>query len=153
MTVMRKAVLRIDAIIKTPSNDPLTAAACARTMIEMAPDHPITKHLSVGYWKGGDSSFEDVLYQPKNIEKIIAWGGFASITHIAKYIQPGIDLITLDPKLSSTIVGKAAFESDASMQDAAQRKPIDICSKKQEASLTPCVDLHQNLAQPPAQAH
>jgi hypothetical protein len=135
MTVMRNAVLRSDAIIKTPSNDPLTAAACARTMIDMAPDHPITKHLSVAYWKGGDASFEDVLYQPKNIEKIIAWGGFASITHIAKYIQPGIDLITLDPKLSSSIIGKAAFRNEETMTDAAQRMAIDIGSNNQEACL------------------
>src|SRR5260370_39587993 len=49
MSVMRNAVLRSDPIIKTPSNDPLTAAACARTIIEMAPDHPTTKHLPVGY--------------------------------------------------------------------------------------------------------
>jgi hypothetical protein len=135
MTVMRNAVLRSDAIIKTPSNDPLTAAACARTMIDMAPDHPITKHLSVGYWKGGDSSFEDTLYQPRSIEKIIAWGGLASITHIAKYIQPGIDLITLDPKLSSSIIGKAAFQDETAMADAAQRMAIDMGSNNQEACL------------------
>lgn len=135
MTIMRNAVLRSDAIIKTPSNDPLTAAACARTMIDMAPDHPITKHLSVAYWKGGDSSFEDVLYQPKNIEKIVAWGGFASITHVAKYIQPGIDLITLDPKLSSSIIGKTAFRDEETMADAAQRMAIDIGSNNQEACL------------------
>jgi hypothetical protein len=135
MTVMRNAVLRSDAIIKTPSNDPLTATACARTMIEMAPGHPITRHLSVAYWKGGDASFEGVLYQPKNIEKIIAWGGFASITHIAKYIQPGIDLITLDPKLSSSIIGKTAFRDEASMSDAAERMAIDIGSNNQEACL------------------
>ena len=61
MTVMRNAVLRSDAIIKTPSNDPLTGAACARTMIEMAPDHPITRHLSVAYWKGGDSASRSVV--------------------------------------------------------------------------------------------
>ncbi len=135
MTVMRNAVLRSDAIIKTPSNDPLTATACARTMIEMAPDHPITRHLSVAYWKGGDAGFEEVLYRPKNIEKIIAWGGFASITHIAKYIQPGIDLITLDPKLSSSIIGKTAFRDVASMSDAAERMAIDIGSNNQEACL------------------
>jgi hypothetical protein len=135
MTVMRNAVLRSDAIIKTPSNDPLTAAACARTMIEMAPDHPLTRHLSVAYWKGGDANVEDVLYQPKNIEKIIAWGGFASITHIAKYIQPGIDLITLDPKLSSTIIGKAGFATPEAMADAAERMAIDIGSNNQEACL------------------
>src|ERR1700678_4509787 len=133
MTVMRNAVLRSDAIIKTPSNDPLTAAACARTMVEMAPLHPITRHLSVAYWKGGDTSFEELLYRPKNIEKIVAWGGFASITHIAKYIQPGIDLITLDPKLSSSIIGKEAFTSDAVMREVAERAAVDIGHRNQEA--------------------
>jgi hypothetical protein len=101
----------------------------------MAPLHPITRHLSVAYWKGGDTSFEEQLYRPKNIEKIVAWGGFASITHIAKYIQPGIDLITLDPKLSSSIIGKAAFGDEATMLDAAERMAIDIGSNNQEACL------------------
>jgi hypothetical protein len=104
-------------------------------MVEMAPHHPITRHLSVAYWKGGDTSFEELLYRPKNIEKIVAWGGFASITHIAKYIQPGIDLITLDPKLSSSIIGKAAFRDEATMLDAAERMAIDIGSNNQEACL------------------
>jgi Acyl-CoA reductase (LuxC) len=52
LTTMRTAVARNDAIVKLPSNDPLTAIAIARTMIEMAPDHPVTRHFSVGYWKG-----------------------------------------------------------------------------------------------------
>ena len=69
------------------------------------------------------------------IEKIVAWGGFASITHIAKYIQPGIDLITLDPKLSSSIIGKDAFQDERTMADAAQRMAIDIGSNNQEACL------------------
>jgi len=75
VTIIRNALTRSDMIIKTPSNDPLTAVAIARTMIDMAPDHPITKHLSVGYWKGGDARVEDFLYRPRNIEKIVAWGG------------------------------------------------------------------------------
>ena len=46
MTIVRNAVLRSDAIIKAPSNDPFTALAIAETMCEFAPDHPITKHLA-----------------------------------------------------------------------------------------------------------
>jgi hypothetical protein len=135
MTILRNTITRSDIIIKTPSNDPLTATAIARTMIDMAPNHPITKHISVGYWKGGDATIEDALYQPKNIEKIVAWGGMASIKHIAKYIQPGIDLITLDPKLSSTIIGKEAFESDARMEEVARRLALDIGVNNQLACL------------------
>ncbi len=54
VTILRSVITRSDVIIKAPSNDPLTAIAIARTLADVAPDHPITKHLVVGYWKGGD---------------------------------------------------------------------------------------------------
>src|SRR3546814_13676079 len=38
-TMVWNAISRSDAIIKTPSNDPVTATAVARTMIDMDPDH------------------------------------------------------------------------------------------------------------------
>jgi acyl-CoA reductase-like NAD-dependent aldehyde dehydrogenase len=131
-TVVRNAVTRSDALIKTPSNDPLTAVAIAKTMIRMAPDHPLTKHLAVAYWPGGNEEIESRLYHPRNVEKIIAWGGMASIKHIARYIQPGIDLITLDPKFSASIIGKEAFDSKQSLEDVAIRLATDVGVYNQE---------------------
>ena len=116
LSIIRNAIVRSDAIVKAPSNDPLTALAIARTMGELDPSHPITKHLSVAYWKGGDVAFEERLYRPQHIEKIVAWGGLASVSHVVRYIQPGLELITLDPKRSATIIGAEAFESDAALQ-------------------------------------
>jgi hypothetical protein len=133
MGVIRNAITRSDAIFKTPSNDPITAAAIARTMIQMAPHHPITRHLSIAYWKGGDAEIEDVLYRPDHIDKIVAWGGEASMTHITKYIQPGIDLVAMDPKLSSSIIGREAFADDATMREVAARLAIDIGYLNQQA--------------------
>lgn len=131
-TVVRNALTRSDAIIKSPSNDPLTTAAIARTMIDMEPDHPLTKHLTVAYWKGGDVAFEEQLYHPKNIEKIIAWGGFSSIKHISGYLQPGIDLITLDPKQSGTIIGAEAFVDEECMKSVAEKAALDVGMFNQE---------------------
>jgi hypothetical protein len=125
-TIIRNMVLRSDAIIKAPSNDPFTALAIARTMVDMAPDHPLTKHLSVAYWKGGDEAFEQRLYQPQNLEKIVAWGGFASMKHVTKYIQPGLELISLDPKRSASIIGQEAFYNEENMREAAVRLAADI---------------------------
>lgn len=133
LSVLRNAMVRGDAIFKTPSNDPITAAAIAKTMAQMAPNHPITRHLSVGYWKGGDPVVEDYLYRPDRIEKIIAWGGGPSISHITKYMQPGIDLITLDPKLSQAIIGCEAFVDEAKMREVAHRLAIDIACYNQQA--------------------
>jgi hypothetical protein len=136
LSILRNMILRSDAIIKAPSNDPFTAAAIAQTMIQMAPDHPITKHLSVAYWKGGDRAFEEKLYRPENLEKIVAWGGFSSIRHIAQYIQPGLELISLDPKRSASILGAKTFANEASMREAALRLATDIGAANQ----TGCVN-------------
>ena len=132
VTVIRNSVARGDAIIKAPSNDPFTGIAVARTMIDMAPDHPLTKHISIAYWKGGDEAFESKLYQPHNIEKIVAWGGFSSVKHVTKYIQPGLELLSFDPKRSISIIGSEAFASEASMDEAAQRVATDFGANNQE---------------------
>ena len=132
VTILRSVIARCDTIIKAPSNDPLTAIAIARTLADVAPDHPITKHLAVGYWKGGDLAVEEVLYRPQHIEKIVAWGGLASVKHVTRYIQPGLELIALDPKRSATIIGAEAFADEATMGDVAQRAAIDIGVANQE---------------------
>ena len=133
LTIIRGAVTRGDLIIKVPSNDPFTTGAIARTMVDMAPDHPLTKHLAVAYWRGGDEALESKIYQPHNIEKICAWGGFASVKHVTKYIQPGIELISLDPKRSASIVGREAIESEGAMEDVANRIACDFATGNQVA--------------------
>ncbi len=133
ITVIRNAITRSDAIVKAPSNDPMTAVAIARTLAEVAPNHPLTKHLAVAYWKGGDSTVEDRLYRPEYVEKIVAWGGFASVKHVTKYIQPGLEMIALDPKRSATIIGPEAFETDEVLEEVALRAAVDIGMANQEA--------------------
>ena len=132
VTILRSVITRSDVIIKAPSNDRLTAIAIARTLAEVAPNHPITKHLVVGYWKGGDLSVEETLYQPQHIEKIVAWGGLASVKHVTRYIQPGLELIALDPKRSATIIGPEAFDDERTMREMARRAATDIGVANQE---------------------
>lgn len=143
LTIIRNMVLRSDAIIKSPSNDPFTALAIARTMIDMAPDHPLTRHLTVAYWRGGDTEFEERLYQPNNIEKIVAWGGYASMKHVTRYIQPGLELISLDPKRSASIIGAETFDSEPAMREAALRLASDIGALNQKG----CVNARVVYAQ------
>jgi hypothetical protein len=132
VTIIRNAITRSDAIVKIPSNDPLTAIAIARTLAEVAPGHPLTRHLAVAYWKGGDTEIEEQLYRPEKIEKIVAWGGFASVKHVTRYLQPGLELIALDPKRSATIIGPEAFESEETLREVALRAACDIGVANQE---------------------
>jgi hypothetical protein len=118
-TVLRCALSKADCLIKMPSNDPFTAAAIVQSMIDLDPDHPVTKHFTVAYWKGGDEAVEQQIIRPSRIEKLTAWGGTASMKHIQKYLVPGIELIAFNPKWSISIVGHEALESDAAMEEAA----------------------------------
>jgi len=131
LAVIRNALTRSDTLIKLPSNDPLFSLALARTMCDMAPDHPLTKHLAVAYWKGGDTEVEEQIYNPASVEKIVAWGGLHSIRHVARFMQPGMDLVTLDPKRSASVIGEEAFENEETMRDVAQRVACDIGAENQ----------------------
>lgn len=130
------AMLRCDNIVKSPSNDPYTAAAIALTMIEVAPDHPVTRHMSVAYWKGGNETFERRLYKPTSIDKIVAWGGSASMGHIRQHLEPGLDLIALDPKVSASIIGSEALATEKAMNEAAERLARDVGYFNQEGCLS-----------------
>ncbi len=126
ITFVRNALIRGYAMVKIPSNELGTAVALARTAIDMAPDHPLTKAFSAVYWRGGDEGFETKLYHPKNVERIVAWGGFESIKHIAKYVRPGIDLMAFDPKISRSVLGADTFASEDTMHEAAIRLADDV---------------------------
>ena len=125
ITLIRNALIRGHAVVKIPSNELGMPVALARTMIDMAPDHPLTKAFNVAYWKGGDEAFEKKLYHPGRIDRIVAWGGSESIKHIAKCIQPGIDLCNFDPKNSRAIIGKEAYDSEETLRDVAKRLAAD----------------------------
>jgi hypothetical protein len=119
LTVIRAALTKSDCLIKLPSNDPLSANAIARTMIELDASHPVTKHVAVAYWKGGDDLMDSQIVRTSRIDKITAWGGMSSVKHIQKYLSPGLDLIALNPKLSISIVGREALQDRAAMKEAA----------------------------------
>ncbi len=119
LTIIRAGLTKSDLLIKAPSNDPLTANAIARTLIELAPTHPLTKHIAVAYWKGGDEFMDSRIVRPGRIDKITAWGGMSSVRHIQKFVTPGIDLTALNPKYSMSMLGRDTFASAAAMDEAA----------------------------------
>ena len=119
LTIIRAALTKSDCLIKSPSNDPLTANAIARTMIEVDAGHPVTKHLAVAYWKGGDEFMDSQIVRTSRIDKITAWGGMSSVKHIQKFLSPGIDLTALNPKYSMSMIGNEALQSEEAMTEAA----------------------------------
>lgn len=133
ITIIRAAITKGVHLLKLPSNDMFTATAILRTMADVNPDHPTTQSFTAAYWRGGDESLESAVYRSQYFDKIVVWGGEAAVRHVVKYIGPGIEMISFDPKVSISMIGNAAFDSDATVAEVAAAAAADVIGWNQDA--------------------
>jgi hypothetical protein len=120
-------------LFKMGSSDPFMAVAILRTMLEVDPNHPVPRSMSAVYWRGGDEAIERALYRPQYFDKIVAWGGGDAINNVIKYLMPGLQLVSFDPKTSISMVGAEAFESEETLDQAATLTAADVGALNQQA--------------------
>lgn len=134
-SIAQGALVKGVNLFKMPSSDPFTTVAVLRTMAEIDPDHPVVRSMSAVYWPGGDESVERTVYRPQFFDRIVAWGGGPAILNVIKYLGPGIQLVSFDPKSSISMVGREAFADAATLADVAERVAADTTVFNQEACL------------------
>ena len=127
------ALVKAVNLFKMGSSDPFMAIAVLRTMLEVDPNHPVPRSMSAVYWRGGDEQVERVIFQPQYFDKIVAWGGGDAINNVIKYLMPGLQLVSFDPKTSISMIGIEAFNSDEILDDVATRAAHDVGLLNQEA--------------------
>ena len=91
--------------------------------------------MAAVYWQGGDEAIERTLYRPQYFDKIVAWGGGPAINNVIKYLGPGIQLVSFDPKSSISMIGREVVRSGETMDDVAERLAADTTVFNQEACL------------------
>lgn len=132
-SIAQSALVKAVNVFKMASADPFSTVAFLRTMADVDPDHPVVRSMSAVYWRGGDDATERVLYRPQYFDKLVAWGGGDAINNVMKYIGPGFQLVSFDPKTSISMVGKEAFASEEAMIEAASLNASDVAMANQEA--------------------
>jgi len=137
LSIARAALIKSDNIVKVAPNNPLTAWAIVGAMIDVDPDHPVTKHFSVVYWPKDMPEFENELIQSRYLEKIISWGGAlggvnSTLNH-GNLQASGIDVIALGPKFSISILGSDAFKSYEDIEHVAKLAARDAGSFNMES--------------------
>jgi hypothetical protein len=134
-SIAQGALVKGINLFKMPSSDPFTTVAVLRTMAEIDADHPVVRSMSAVYWAGGDEVVERTIYRPQFFDRIVAWGGGPAIMNVIKYLGPGIQLVSFDPKSSISMVGREVFESPETVADVAERVAADTTVFNQEACL------------------
>ena len=132
-SIAQGAMVKAINLFKMSSSDPFTTVAILRTMADIDADHPIIRSMSALYWRGGDERIERTLYRPQYFDKIVAWGGGDAINNVIKYLGPGFQLISFDPKTSISMVGNEAFASEQSLNAVADLAATDVMVLNQEA--------------------
>lgn len=133
ITIVRAALTKGVHLLKLPSNDLFTATAILRTMADVDADHPTLRSFSAAYWRGGDESVESVLFRPQWFDKLVAWGGEGAIRSALRYLGPGFELVAFDPKISISLIGREAFESDETLARVAALAAADAAILNQDA--------------------
>jgi hypothetical protein len=131
-TILRGALTKGVHLLKLPSNDLFTGTAMLRTLAEVDPDHPVTQSFSCVYWRGGDPEVEGALFRAQYFDRLVAWGGDAAIQSAIRYVAPGFDLVSFDPKVSISLLGREALASDATMRESAAAAATDAGLFNQE---------------------
>lgn len=132
-SIAQGALVKAVNLFKMSSSDPFYTVAILRTMAAIDPEHPIVKSMSAAYWRGGDAAVENVLYRPQYFDKIVAWGGGDAINNVIKYLGPGFQLVSFDPKTSISMIGREALETEELIEQTASRAAADLMMLNQEA--------------------
>ena len=133
VSIVRGALTKGVHLFKLPGNDPLTTIAILRTMADVDAEHPTTRSFSAAYWRGGDTEVESLLYRAQYFDKLVAWGGQASISHAVRYVGPGFELVSFDPKTSISLIGRQAFADAGSLRQVASLAATDATLLNQDA--------------------
>jgi hypothetical protein len=133
ISIVRGAISKGVHLLKLPSNDMWTATAILRTMADIDPRHPTTRSFAAVYWKGGEVAIESALYRSQYFDKIVVWGGEAAVRHVLKYVGPGLEMLSFDPKVSISMIGRETFASNEVTAEVARRAAADVIGLNQDA--------------------
>jgi hypothetical protein len=130
VSILRAVLTKSAAVIKLPYGATLTGALLSLAAAAGAPDHPITKNLSIVYWPGGDESIENVLFGPHSFDRIVIWGSPDAVSSVRSR-TPFTKVTSFDPRYGVSLIGREAFEND--IEGAVERTASDIMMYNQKA--------------------
>ena len=132
-TVVRAALTKGVHLLKLPSNDMFSATAILRTMADVDPNHPTTRSFSACYWAGGETRTESTIYRSQFFDKVVVWGGEAAVKNVVQFTGPGLEMISFDPKVSGSFIGREAFASPDTVREVARLAAADTIAAGQGA--------------------
>ncbi|HEY0759561.1 MAG TPA: acyl-CoA reductase [Acidisarcina sp.] len=137
LSLLRAVWTKSPCALKLPSGAILAGGLVALIAATAAPLHPITQHLSMVYWQGGDENSERTLFSPGAFDRIVVWGSPDSIASVRR--RAGFTkVIYFNPRYSVSFIGRDALR-DGDLDDVAARAVCDSMIENQKACIASLV--------------
>jgi hypothetical protein len=123
--------------LKMPAGALAAGAALAAALYFAGPRHPLTRHASVVYWRGGDRQVEQRLFAPGAFDRIVAWGAPVAVDSVRT--QAGLTkTLTFNPRYGASMIGAAALTPDV-FEETVRRAATDALVWNQKACIASLV--------------
>jgi hypothetical protein len=130
VSALRLILTKSAGVIKSPSEATLPAALLALAAAAAAPDHPLTRNISLVYWKGGDEAVERALFAPGAFDRIVVWGAPDAVSAVqarAMFTR----VVAFNPRYGLSLIGREAF--DGCLDEVAALAAQDVMINDQKA--------------------
>jgi hypothetical protein len=139
LSLLRAVWTKSSCALKLPAEAVLPGSLVALIAATAAPRHPITQHLSMVYWRGGDESIERILFLAGAFDRIVVWGAPDSVASVRARAQ-FTKTICFNPRYSVSLIGHDAFgERDSDLDEVAARAVCDSMVENQKACVASLV--------------
>ena len=125
-SILRGIMSRNCNLAKLPSRDPVTVFGFIKAMIDIDPDHPVSRSLSVTYWPHGAGIEDGCL---RSVDAVCVWGGTAAVEALKRKIPPNVPVAEYGPKWSASVIDLTRCDPE----EAAYRLVEDVSFYDQEA--------------------
>ena len=134
LSLIRAIATKSPAVIKLPFGATAPGSLIALAAAVALPNHPLTRHLSVVYWPGGDRKYEDTFFLPTSFDRIVVWGAPTAVISV-KERAPFSKVLAFNPRFGLSLIGREAFATGATMHEAAVRAISDSLIANQKACI------------------
>jgi Acyl-CoA reductase (LuxC) len=145
-------------VVKSPAEATAVSAILSAAIEALDPDHPISRHTSLVYWKGGDLSFENVLFAPDAFDRVVVWGSPETVRSVRARATDA-KTVFLNPRYGMSLIGAGAFpdrvseaaslagaDSMIANQQACTSSLVHYVEASEEEALLYCRTLQEALA-------
>jgi hypothetical protein len=135
-SLLRAVWTKSPSVIKLPGGAVMPGSLVALAAATSAPDHPLTRHLSMVYWRGGDEQIEQVLFAPNAFDRTVVWGepdSVASVKQRSRFTKT----LCFNPRYGASMIGREALAGD--LDDIATRAVFDTMIENQKACIASLV--------------